>query len=301
MMPNPPPILTRCLLLMAVILAVGLGLVVWRAAVAIPGDAGDAGHRVEAALAKHTVGADLPVGVFRAKPGSSSAAVPGHPLAQRFRLAGTFFMFGAGSSDENANRRAILDDVRQGAQFLVGEGDSLDDVQVVRVFEDHVVVRSGSEEVDLWLSFAGGAASSQGGLPSGPVSDEDAPALETSAFGKRINENRWIMKRQAILEYYQQLLDDPERIAALYMSMKPSYDAENAVRGYQVQPEGEQDFFKAVGLQQGDVIHKVNSMNMTSQRRAEYFIGEFVKNRVNAFVLDIERGGTEQKLIYLVR
>ena len=65
--------------------------------------------------------------------------------------------------------------------------------------------------------------------------------------------------------------------------------------------EGEPDFFKAVGLQNGDVIRKVNSMNMTSQRRAEYLMGEFFKNRLNAFVFDIERQGQPQKLIYLLR
>jgi len=42
-------------------------------------------------------------------------------------------------------------------------------------------------------------------------------------------------------------------------------------------------------------------MSMTSQSRAEYFINEFVKNRVNGFVLDIERGGKKEKLIYMVR
>ena len=64
---------------------------------------------------------------------------------------------------------------------------------------------------------------------------------------------------------------------------------------------GEADFFAAMGMQQGELIRKVNSMNMTSQKRAEYFMGEFMKYLVNAFVLDIERGGKPEKLIYLVR
>jgi hypothetical protein len=42
-------------------------------------------------------------------------------------------------------------------------------------------------------------------------------------------------------------------------------------------------------------------MRMTNRRRAEYFIKEFVKDRANAFVLDIERGGKPHKLIYQVR
>jgi len=56
-----------------------------------------------------------------------------------------------------------------------------------------------------------------------------------------------------------------------------------------------------VGLQHGDVVRKVNSMRMTSQRRAEYFIGEFVQGRLGAVVLDIERNGQPTKLVYLIK
>ena len=42
-------------------------------------------------------------------------------------------------------------------------------------------------------------------------------------------------------------------------------------------------------------------MPMISQSRAEYFINEFVKNRVNGFVIDIEREAKPEKMIYLIR
>lgn len=102
------------------------------------------------------------------------------------------------------------------------------------------------------------------------------------------------------MEYYREILDEPERIAALYMSLKPDYKEER-IAGYILDEEGEGDFFHAVGLRQGDVIRKVNSINMTSQKRAEYFLGEFVKNRMNALVIDVERSGRPEKLIYFVR
>ena len=40
---------------------------------------------------------------------------------------------------------------------------------------------------------------------------------------------------------------------------------------------------------------------MTNRRRAEFFIKEFVGDRVNAFVIELERGGTTNKFIYHVR
>jgi hypothetical protein len=42
-------------------------------------------------------------------------------------------------------------------------------------------------------------------------------------------------------------------------------------------------------------------MRMVSQRRAEYFLSEFLKNRVSALVLDVEREGKPEKMIYLIR
>ena len=42
-------------------------------------------------------------------------------------------------------------------------------------------------------------------------------------------------------------------------------------------------------------------MQMTSQSRAEYFLGEFVKDRLSAVVLDIERDEKDQQLIFMIR
>ena len=57
---------------------------------------------------------------------------------------------------------------------------------------------------------------------------------------------------------------------------------------------------KRKGAGGAEVVRRVNSMHMTSQRRAEHFIREFVRGNLGAVVLDIERGGKEEKLIYLV-
>ena len=56
-----------------------------------------------------------------------------------------------------------------------------------------------------------------------------------------------------------------------------------------------------MGMKEGDVVRKVNSMDMTSRQRAEYFIKEFAADRANVFMIEIERDGTPQKLIYQVR
>ena len=53
----------------------------------------------------------------------------------------------------------------------------------------------------------------------------------------------------------------------------------------------EDNFFQAVGLREGDVVRTVNTMRITSRRRAEFFIREFIDNRANSFSIEFERGG----------
>lgn len=233
--------------------------------------------------------------VFRG--GQGSGPVVAGPLAKRFRLAGTFFVFGGAESPGEESRKAVLDDLEKRDQHLVSEGDTVDDVRVLRVLPDRVVLAGGGQEEELWLGFQGAAPAAPAPAPVAPA---DTAALEVNRFGKRVGESRWVVSRDALMGYYKELLDDPERIAALYVSMKPDYK-NGKIAGYHVDIEGENDFFKAAGLQQGDIVRKVNSMNMTSQSRAEYFIGEFVKNRLNAVVIDLERDGQPKKLIYMVR
>jgi type II secretion system protein C len=225
------------------------------------------------------------------------------PLAKRFRLAGTFFAFGEPGAQEGNYCKAILDDALKKEQYLVREGDTVEGIHVVRIYQDRVVLRNQGVEEELWLSFAN-ALADRPPAGTGPgrrtAEADETPALEVNRFGKRVGENRWVLSREALKGYYREMLDDPERLALLYVSMKPQYK-EGAIAGYTMDMEGEKDFFTSAGLRNGDIIRKVNSMNMTSQRRAEYFIGEFAKDRLNAVVLDVERNNQPQKLIYMIR
>lgn len=236
-------------------------------------------------------------------PRTAEAATSG-PLANRFRLAGTFFLYGGEGMTNETNRRAIVDEVQKSQQSIVREGDMLEEFRVHSVQTDRVILRAQNVDYELALSFSDKTeAAPEPAAATGEtqvVSMEDMPALETSRFGKRVGENRWVFKREELLKFYQEVLDEPERIAKIYLSLKPDYQGE-AVEGYRLTDEGESEFFKAVGLQETDTIRKVNSMRMVSQRRAEYFLSEFLKNRVSALVLDIEREGKPEKLIYLIR
>lgn len=239
---------------------------------------------------------------FKKQAGEQIAANLG-PLARRFRLAGTFFA----ASSYQQSRKAIIDDIQKKAQYLVAEGDNLDqNILVVTIFRDRVILRDGnpdlaeSRDEQLWLSFAGGAKpATSANRPEADVTQDQADATLVR-FGKRTGARRWVLERDAVLRYYQELLNNPDRLAKVFESLKPVYQT-GKIAGYTLDVEGEGEVFRAFGLKQGDVIRRVNSMPMISQSRAEYFINEFVKNRVNGFVIDIERETKPVKMIYLVR
>ncbi|MCE9615607.1 MAG: hypothetical protein K8T26_15170 [Lentisphaerae bacterium] len=232
--------------------------------------------------------------IFRGRVGSGAPA--DSALSQRFRLAGTFFELAAGGEDD---RVAILDDLAQDRQLLVREKDDVDGVLVVQIQRDRVILRDGDgKEAELTLTFTGGSGAA-GGAGGKGAADGAPPAGRFG--GNRVGEGRWTFNRAALLRYYQDLRDQPERLVQLFDSLKPVYTADNRISGYRLGVEGEREFFDAVGLSEGDVVRRVNNVEMTNRRRAEFFVSQFVRNDANAFVLDVERGGTTNRLVYEVR
>lgn len=233
--------------------------------------------------------------VFRSSSAPSDGG--GGGAASQYRLAGTFFVFGG---EEKPTRRAVLDRVADRTQHIVGEGEDVGPLHVTSILYDHIVVRFAGRDEEIWLKQSKGGAGG-GAVDSNALAMAAGGEAQGTRFGHNVQGNRWEMSRERLIAYYQELMDEPDRLVKVFDSFKPIYDRERKITGYIIGVEGEADFFPAVGLQEGDVVRKVNSMDMTNRRRAEYFVSEFVKDQVNVFVLDIERNGQPQQLVYEVR
>jgi hypothetical protein len=159
------------------------------------------------------------------------------------------------------------------------------------------------DEETLWLRFARdpktetAAASDTPAARTSRIAEPDANWLG----GRRVSENSWVYDRQRVLDYYAEMLDNPDRLVNLFDSMRPVYDDDRNITGYRLDIRGEKDFFESVGMREGDIVRRVNSIEMTSRRRVEFFIGEFVADRANAFVFEIERDGEPRKFVYQIR
>ena len=213
-------------------------------------------------------------------------------FAKDFRFAGTFFLSGKNGEDI---RKAVLSVESEGRQIIASEGDEVAGVTVLQIFMDRVILKSGSETAELRLSFSSLASNSSAKKgPSPKVNPIDR-------FGKSVAKNSWELRRDSILDYYYELLEEPERLLHVFDSLKPLYGEGNRIKGYTLGVEGENEFFDAVGLREGDIIRKVNSLKMTSRNRAEFFIKQVVQKRLSAIVLDVERDGEMKRLVYRVR
>jgi len=245
------------------------------------------------------------------KDDSQSAPAETGSLGRRFRLVGTFLAYSGRVTDGDVVRKAVLDDRTNILQRIVAEGETFEAVTVARVMRDKVTLRQGGREETLTLRFesaasdSGASGGADGGAQSGPsgaspVAGAAAPGQDRFG-GRQVGENKWRFDRRPLLDYYAELRDNPERLVKLFDSFKPVYDARRRVSGYKIKYEGESEFLKSVGLKEGDVVRTVNSMRMTSQRRAEFFIKEFIDNRSNAFVMDVERNGQPTTMTYEAR
>lgn len=233
-----------------------------------------------------------------AAPGDASGAGE----AQRFRLAGTFVALGDPETRSDRTRKAIIDDREGARQYLVSEGDAVSGMRVVRILADRVRIVVNGRDVDLHLAYADPAAPAA--LRTAPEGEPgDAPDAEggASRYGRRIAEDRWVLDRAALMGYYHDMLDHPERIIDLYGSFAAVRDDAGQIDGYHVGLGDERDFFEAVGLQAGDRIVAVNSLRMRSQARAEYFLREFVRDDLDTLVLDVERDGEMRQQVYIMR
>ncbi len=214
-------------------------------------------------------------------------------FADGFRFAGTFFLSNNGSEDI---RKAVVGIVDQNRQIIVSEGDRIEDVVVERILRDRLLLRKGLEKAELRLSFA-----AIGKPKPEDESDSEGEAEEVTRFGKRVGDDNWVLERNELVSYYQELLDNPERLVKVFDSLKPIYTDEGRIEGYRLGVEGEREFFDGVGFKEGDVVRKVNSLDMTSRHRAEYFIRQVVNSRLSAIVIDVEREDAPRRLVYQVR
>lgn len=226
----------------------------------------------------------------------------GSRLSERLRLAGTYPVMGTLDARGEHQWRAILDDLERNRQDVFKVNDTFELYTITRISAGMVVLEGEGEQVVL---TPGSRYLNQSRDIAAGLTPDMSPAMQefissTNRFGRQIAEHRWEISRERLLEYVDEVKGDMLRVAALYSSLMPDYSEDRDILGYVLDMTGENDFFEAIGMRNGDIVRKVNSMSMISQRRAEYFISEFMNDNLPTVVIDVERDDEMIKLIYLM-
>lgn len=228
--------------------------------------------------------------------------------AAALTLSGTIQLEAGVRGEDGVEFVALVDDGLSGRQHLVGLREMLGPFRVTEIGRDVLWI---SNEDRYWkLEMAGTVrAQARAGTPQRRPADErtltwdDMPALETSPFGRRVAENQWVIQREAVHAYVRELIENPARAVKLYDSFQAAPpQGEDGLAGFRLEPQGEQDFLRAMGLEGGMVIRAVNSMEMSNQGRAELMVRAFMRGDLEAVVLDVEQpDGEMAKKIYIIR
>ncbi len=221
-------------------------------------------------------------------------------LADRFRLAGTFRVM----QPSGLVRKAVISDQLKTNQTIVATGDFLDDGILVEAIDDRrIELVQNDVTCELTLEYAAVDGGSNRTDDAGGMAEDTRgyEVVSRGRFGLQVTEDRWLFERKKMLAYYNEVLEDADRLVALFDSLKPLYDEKRKIGGYILIPEGEKEFFREVGLKEGDVLRKVNKMPLMNRRVAEGFIRDFADNQMNVAVLDIEREGKPATLVFEFR
>lgn len=245
-------------------------------------------------------GAAEAIAPLRGKTSASAKEKYFNAIASRYRLAG--FRINRRSPEMS---RAIIEDMEAHRQWLRREGEMLTQGVTLAGIETNAVALSTPYGICLLKltrrenANAGHATERTGAsaTQAEPIFDfgEGAAArLE----GTEESPGTWRIARDDLMAYYDEVRRRPERLEAVFDSLAPIWfvdeaDGAQKIEGYRVEPCGEERFFAAMGLSEGDVVREVNGIKMTNRYAAEELIRRFAAGDLEFAHIKMERGGEE--------
>jgi general secretion pathway protein C len=183
---------------------------------------------------------------------------------------------GVVASTNDQDGAAII--ARSNRQATYGIGDKIDGTRATlhRVFADRVIISNQGSKETLMLDGVEFTKASQAQVVSPPT--RTAPAAPEKAV---VNADVVASLRQNPTKFTDFIAINPAR-------------QNGQVTGYRVSPGKDAAFFKQVGLQNGDVITKINGLDLTDQRSAMRAMQSL--RQANELSLTLLRNGQPQTL-----
>ncbi|MFM8411708.1 MAG: type II secretion system protein GspC [Alphaproteobacteria bacterium] len=219
-----------------------------------------------------------------------STAEPSSPAAWLPAAPGSFRLVGTGR--RGGQRFAIVEDTAAKKQLVVGPGESLGGARIARIgWRNLVLDRGGAREVlsvtDVPVAGADAshpvALATPGASPAG-VADDSV---------KKIGDDRWMVAQAEVDESLSNLSD-------LITQLRAVPNQENGkTTGFKLFAIKRGSLFQKIGLENNDVVQRVNGIDLNDPTRAMALLQELQGQ--TKLSVDVVRGGEARTLTYEIR
>jgi len=223
-----------------------------------------------------------------AAPSTSDASSPaaGLPSApSSLRLLGT--------GRRGGQRFAIVEDTVAKKQLVVGTGEALGGARIARIgWRSLVLDRGGSREV-LAVTDAPAAGAADASHPVAIPTPGASPSGVSDDAVKKIGDDRWMVAQAEVDESLSNLSD-------LITQLRAVPNQENGrTNGFKLFAIKRGSLFQKIGLENNDVVQRVNGIDLNDPTRAMALLQELQGQ--TKLSVDVVRGGDARTLTYEIR
>jgi general secretion pathway protein C len=223
--------------------------------------------------------------LFAAVPASEPSSIGGSTLRS---APASLQLLGTGSHGDKLF--AVVEDAKSKIQRILTVGDKVDDAEVVEIGWRHMVLRRGGQEELLMvppnLGVEGGAAATTAVSSAPPPGDPDAKI-------RKIGDDRYLVA-QAEVEHSM------ANLSALFTQMRAVPNMQDGkTNGFRLFAIRSGSLFQKMGLQNNDVVQRINGIELTDPGRAMSLFQDLQGE--TRIAVDVVRGGEARTLSYEIR
>ena len=182
--------------------------------------------------------------------------------------------------------RAVIEDPATREQRLVRSGDTVGEGRVATIAWDHLILSGSAGDQTLQLA-------PPDGTPPTPDTSAPTPTAATSSGVRRTGADAFIVDRRELTG----ALDGMSGLVSQLRAVAEIADGRPA--GFRIFQIAEQSLFARLGLENGDVVQRVNGKAVTDPTALLGFLKQLRSEPRVA--LDVVRAGTPRTLVYDLR
>lgn len=194
--------------------------------------------------------------------------------------------------------------------YIVGIGETILDAELMEIYRDRIIVKRNGrlEYIKLENTIMGNRVGTPGVVDLAPrpkvgtppkdvnptTSKKKSTSTSTTNDVKKLGKNKFELRKAALEEQ----LNDPKKLAS-QASVVPNYDKNGNSSGVKLVGVRSGSMYKMIGIENGDVVHKINGTKIKNQAHA-FELLQSMRGASSATV-ELERKGKRETFSYQVK